>query len=134
MGPGARLAPRFSQASFNMGNFGSPSTVFAGRDAFRGKVLRATIAGPASYDTGGSVVPNILQDSSSPATNEDERFAVLSGAVVIGHPAAARYGLQFIPSTRKFLVRDFDATDGGDEVASTTDLSGQTWTVEFYGR
>ena len=54
--------------------------------------------------------------------------------MVLSHPAAARYGLQFIAATRKFLVRDFDATDGGDEVASTTDLSAQVWTVEFRGR
>lgn len=115
-----------------MGEF-TFSPTFAGRDAFQGKILRGTLTGPASYDTGGSTVA-VMQDASSPATNEDERFASLDGAVVLSHPAAARYGLQFIAATRKFLVRDFDATDGGDEVGSTTDLSAQVWTVEFRGR
>jgi hypothetical protein len=112
------------------------SQTFAGRDAFQGKTMRGTLTGPASYDTGGSAVSGIVQDSTglAPGTNEDERFASLDGAVVLSHPAAARYGLQFIAATRKFLVRDFDATDGGDEVASTTDLSAQVWTVEFRGR
>lgn len=108
------------------------SVFFAGRDAFQGKVLRAVLTGPDSYDTGGSAVSGVLQVPSAPASNEDERFAELHGAVVLEHPAGARHQLQYIDG--KFLVRDFDAADAGDEVASTTDLSALEWTVEFRGR
>lgn len=93
------------------------------------KTIILTIAGSASYDTGGSVL------------DLSDLFTKLYGVEIIGVGVAAssKYKGTFIPgasdspSGGKIKLNDVTAASGA-EVASTTDLSALTFVVRATGK
>lgn len=93
------------------------------------KTIIMTIAGSASYDTGGSVL------------DLSDLFTKVYGVEIIGVGAAAssKYKGTFTPgasdaaATGKIKMNDITAASGA-EVSSTTDLSALTFVVRVTGK
>lgn len=93
------------------------------------KTVIMTIAGPASYDTGGSVI------------DLAEFFAKVYGVEIlaVGAAASSKYKGTFVPgasdapSLGKIKLNDITAASGA-EVVSTTDLSALSFTVRVTGK
>ena len=125
-----------------MSTFGTPALLGAFDSFAAHKVRRFTVAGTASYDTGGS-----LLDLSIATLGVDNGFAVVHGVSVIGvTPAASdRYHCTYIPAaagapaTGLIKVRDLNTTGGGGtdgviELGSTGNISTSTFIIEVTGK
>ncbi|MBL0219656.1 MAG: hypothetical protein IPQ07_38050 [Myxococcales bacterium] len=102
-------------------------------------IIRAT--GPASYDTGGSVLDMSSANTVLTGLNNEAAFNAVQGVNVLGVGAAAsdKYRPLFVPgssdspSTGVLKIRDLSSTDSATEVAGSADLHGTTWTFEVFG-
>ena len=120
-----------------MSAFGTPALLGAFDSFAAHKVRRFTVAGTASYDTGGS-----LLDLSIATLGVDNGFAVVHGVSVIGVAAAAsdRFQPTYVraasgaAATGKLKVRDADDATAMAEVGSTDDLSSHTFIIEVTGK
>lgn len=94
------------------------------------KTALVTVAGTASYDTGGSIV-----DLSSVFPSKVYSVDV----VAVSAAASSKYRGSFIPGASsgpalgKIKFNDITAASGA-EVSSTTDLSGTTFTLLVHGK
>lgn len=98
------------------------------------------LTGPASYDTGGSVLNLASTNTTLTGLNNEAFFTYVHGLNVLNCDTAAsdKYRMQYLgaaafaPATGAIKVRDLSAASDA-EVSSTTDLSATTWTVEVFG-
>jgi hypothetical protein len=119
-----------------MSAFGTPALLGGFVSHGGHKVRRFTVAGTASYDTGGSVI-----DLSTTTLGLDNGFTVVHGVSVLGVAAAAsdRYQPVYVrasagaAATGKLKVRDADDATAMSEVGSTDDLSTHTFIIEVTG-
>lgn len=98
------------------------------------KELILDVTGPTSYDTGGSIVD--LSVSSLGASAMVKVYAidlVGVGASTVKHTMVPVVGASNSPSLWKLMVFDAAVADGGDEVANTTNLSGNTYRIQVSG-
>lgn len=115
-------------------------------DMGRGKSVVLTATGPASYDTGGSIIDLSSANTVLTGFVSDAALVRVTGLKVVGIGAAAadRYHCTYIPAaagapaTGLIKVRDLDttgagATDGVIQVAGAADLSTVTFTFEITG-
>lgn len=91
-----------------------------------GKWVTLTLTGPSSYDTGGSVI-NLTSYFPTAVHNavvscETNRYGGGCNFKVVSLAASL------------IFVADSSAADGGDEVASTTDLSSHVFRITAFGR
>lgn len=108
-----------------MGSLGTP-TVLSKNEGTNGKYICFSVAGSASYATGGdtfdlsgyfAVVDNIVGGADGGV------FHALFDRAAAGAPA-----------TSKVLLYSSAVADAGDEVANATDLSAQTLLLTVFGR
>ena len=110
-------------------------------DMGRGKSVVLTATGPASYDTGGSIIDLSSANTVLTGFVSDAAFVRVTGLKVVGvsAAAAARYHCTYIPAaagapaTGKVKVRDADAATAMSEVAGAADLSTVIFTFEITG-
>ena len=115
-------------------------------DMGRGKRVVLTATGPASYDTGGSIIDLSSANTVLTGLLNEAFFTRVTGLKLVGVGAAAadRYHCTYIPAaagapaTGLIKVRDLDttgagATDGVIQVAGAADLSTVTFTFEITG-
>jgi hypothetical protein len=93
------------------------------------KVVVFTALGPASYDTGGSVI-----DLSVATLGAFTGFTTVHSASVVSSNAAHTYNfIRGAANAGKIVVFNAAAADGGDELANATDISGTTVRVTVVG-
>lgn len=113
-----------------MGAYTSVTTVGSGAMG-TSKQVSFTLVGPASYDTGGSIV-----DLSTTTLGVELGFTTINSVVVnsnnVKHTTNYKAGAS--AALGKISVMDNSVADGGDEVANTTDLSGTTFNITVTGR
>lgn len=104
-----------------------------------GKSAVITATGPASYDTGGSVLD--LSTASAVLVAASAAFAVVDGVDVVGSTAAASQTMvpMYVraalgaPATGVLAIQNL-AVDPVAQIGAATDLSGTTWIFRVYGR
>lgn len=117
-----------------MGAFTSVS-VLAGSDAGGIKTRIVTATGPASYDSGGSVIDL----SSTGLANAYDGFVLVYGGRCISNEDAtdctylAEYiaAAAYAPATGKLRI---SLREQATPAEASGDMSGRVWTFVFYGR
>ena len=115
-----------------MGTMASP-TVLSAVHGSNGKVVTLSIAGSASYATGGDTF-----DLSTATIGIDGGFAIVND--ISGGSDGGVFAVRFdraasgAPATTKLVIYSAAVADGGDEVSNATDLSAQTFYLTIHGR
>jgi hypothetical protein len=113
-----------------MGAFATPSQLSPACGV--PKVATFRVAGPASYDTGGSVI-----DLSTATLGVGVGFTRIDNVSVNSEVIA--YGAKYLraasgaAATGKIVVYDAGAADGGDQVTNATDLSAGFFNITVTG-
>lgn len=110
-------------------------------DMGRGKHVVLTATGPASYDTGGSVLNLSSANTVLTGLNNEAFFVRVTGLKLVGVGAAAddRYHCAYVPAalgapaTGVIKVRDADDATAMSEFGAALDLSAVTFTFEITG-
>ena len=115
-----------------MGTMATPTGLSA-INGSNGKQVEISIAGSASYATGGDTL-----DMSVATLGVDLGFAVVDN--ISGGSDGGVYAARFdrasagAPATCKVVIYNSGAADGGDETANATDLSAVTFLLRVSGR
>ena len=116
-----------------MGTMASPALLSVNHGS-NSKTVTISIAGSASYATGGDTLDLSAATVSSPHMN----FAVVDN--ITGGSDGGQYDARYdratagAPATCKVVIYNAGAADGGDEVANATDLSAVTFLLTITGR